>query len=79
MQAPSDRLREADPKSADAIHANNVKRVICAWNIIRRQEQRFPEHNEAEREKGPPASVCVFCSEMMCVAVCMSGLIVVWI
>lgn len=34
-------LKEADPESAEAIHANNVKRVIRALEFIRRQAGRY--------------------------------------
>ena len=50
-QALHDRLREADPKSADAIHANNVKRVIRALEYYHETGTKISEHNEAEREK----------------------------
>ena len=44
-------LRECDPKSAEMIHANNVKRVIRAIEFYRQTGQRISEHNEQEREK----------------------------
>lgn len=44
-------LRECDPKSAERIHANNVKRVIRAIEFYRQTGQRISEHNEQEREK----------------------------
>ena len=46
-QALHDRLREADPKSADAIHANNVKRVIRALEYYHETGTKISEHNEA--------------------------------
>lgn len=44
-------LQECDPKSAEAIHANNVKRVIRAIEFYRQTGRRISEHNETEREK----------------------------
>lgn len=45
------RLKEVDPASADAIHANNVKRVIRALEFYHLTGQKISEHNESEREK----------------------------
>lgn len=47
-------LAECDPKSAEAIHANNVKRVIRAIEYYHQTGKKISEHNETEREK-PPA------------------------
>lgn len=44
-------LKDCDPKSAEAIHANNVKRVIRAIEFYRQTGRRISEHNETEREK----------------------------
>lgn len=44
-------LQEIDPKSAEAIHANNVKRVIRAIEYYRQTGRRISEHNEQERQK----------------------------
>ena len=44
-------LREVDPRAADAIHANNVKRVIRALEFNRQTGMRISDHNEAERQK----------------------------
>lgn len=44
-------LREVDPRAADAIHANNVKRVIRALEFNRQTGMRISDHNEAERRK----------------------------
>ena len=46
-----EKLREVDPKSAENIHANNVKRVIRALEYYQQTGQKISEHNEAEREK----------------------------
>ena len=44
-------LREIDPKSAEDIHANNIKRVIRALEYYQQTGQKISEHNEAERKK----------------------------
>lgn len=53
-------LREVDPKSADTIHANNVKRVIRALEFYQETGQRISEHNEAERVKESPYQFAYF-------------------
>ena len=50
----------ADPKSADAIHANNVKRVIRALEYYHETGTKISEHNEAEREKDSPYQFAYF-------------------
>lgn len=47
-------LREIDPKSAEEIHANNVKRVIRAIEFYRQTGELISVHNEKEREKESP-------------------------
>ena len=59
-QSLHDRLREVDPKSADAIHANNVKRVIRALEYYHETGTQISEHNEAEREKESPYQFAYF-------------------
>ena len=44
-------LSEIDPKAAQEIHANNVKRVIRAIEFYRQTGRKISEHNAAEREK----------------------------
>ena len=44
-------LQEIDPKSAEAIHANNVKRVIRAMEFYKQTGKPISEHNEQERGK----------------------------
>jgi tRNA dimethylallyltransferase len=46
-----DMLRECDPKAAQAIHFNNVKRVIRAIEYYRQTGNKISEHNEVEKEK----------------------------
>lgn len=50
-EALHERLAKADPASAVAIHANNVKRVIRALEFYRQTGTRISEHNEAQRGK----------------------------
>lgn len=47
-------LRDVDPESADAIHANNIKRVIRALEFYRQTGKKISEHNERERQKESP-------------------------
>ena len=53
-------LREVDPASADAIHANNIKRVIRALEFYHLSGKRISEHNEKEREKKSPYHFAYF-------------------
>ena len=53
-------LQEVDPASAQAIHANNVKRVIRALEFYHETGQRISEHNEAERQKESPYRFAYF-------------------
>lgn len=53
-------LTDVDPKSAQIIHANNVKRVIRALEFYRQTGQPISEHNEAERAKESPYDFCYF-------------------
>ena len=53
-------LRDVDPESADAIHANNVKRVIRALEFYKLTGQKISEHNEKERLKESPYDFCYF-------------------
>lgn len=59
-QALHDRLREVDSKSADAIHANNVKRVIRALEYYHETGMQISEHNETERGKKSPYQFAYF-------------------
>ena len=53
-------LRKVDPKSAEDIHANNVKRVIRALEYYRQTGQKMSEHNEEERRKDSPYEFVYF-------------------
>lgn len=48
------KLREIDPESADAIHPNNVKRVIRAIEYYRLSGEKISEHNEKTKNKPSP-------------------------
>ena len=54
------RLALVDPKAAEEIHANNVKRVIRALEYYRLTGQRISEHNEEQREKESPYCFAYF-------------------
>ena len=47
-------LAQIDPASAEAIHANNVKRVIRAIEYYRQTGERISEHNEQQSQKESP-------------------------
>ena len=47
-------LRKVDPESAEAIHPNNIKRVIRALEYFQSTGQKFSDHNKEERQKGSP-------------------------
>lgn len=53
-QALHDKLREADPQSADTIHFHNVKRVIRALEFYHQSGIPISRHNEEERQKVSP-------------------------
>lgn len=53
-------LREVDPASAEAIHANNIKRVIRALEFYHLSGEKISEHNEKERQKASPYNFAYF-------------------
>ncbi|MDO4272040.1 MAG: tRNA (adenosine(37)-N6)-dimethylallyltransferase MiaA [Eubacteriales bacterium] len=53
-------LREADPKSADEIHANNVKRVIRALEFYHQNGVPISSHNETQKERKSPYNLAYF-------------------
>ena len=53
-------LKEKDPKSAEIIHENNVKRVIRALEFFEETGMPISEHNEEQREKESPYNFCYF-------------------
>ena len=46
-----EKLREVDPKGADAIHPNNIKRVIRALEYYKETGTPISTHNQVEKEK----------------------------
>ena len=55
-----DRLRKVDEKSAQDIHANNVKRVIRALEYFHQTGEKISEHNEEQRKKVSPYNFSYF-------------------
>ena len=53
-------LREVDQKSAEAIHANNRKRVIRALEFYHLTGEKISAHNERERAKESPYNFAYF-------------------
>ena len=47
-------LKKADPRAAEQVHANNVKRVIRASEYYQLTGKRISEHNEAQQQKESP-------------------------
>lgn len=47
-------LREVDPKAAEEIHPNNVKRVIRALEFYKSTGTPISEHNEEQKKKESP-------------------------
>lgn len=55
-----DLLRQVDPKAAEEIHFNNVKRVIRALEFYKKTGAPISEHNQTEREKETPYDLSYF-------------------
>ncbi|MCI5530266.1 MAG: tRNA (adenosine(37)-N6)-dimethylallyltransferase MiaA [Blautia sp.] len=53
-------LREVDPKSAQEIHANNVKRVIRALEFYHQNKTPISSHNEEQKERKSPYNLAYF-------------------
>ena len=53
-------LREVDPASAEAIHANNVKRVIRALEFYHQNGTPISEHNEEQKKQVSPYNLAYF-------------------
>lgn len=53
-------LRMVDPASAEAIHANNIKRVIRALEFHHQTGKRISEHNDQESQKTSPYNFAYF-------------------
>ena len=71
-------LAEIDPESAEAIHANNAKRVIRAIEYYRLTGEKISEHNKREREKQSPYDLYYYVLNRDRKTL-MSGLTSVWI
>lgn len=54
------KLRQVDPASADAIHENNLRRVIRALEFYEKTGIPISEHNEKERQRTSPYNFCYF-------------------
>lgn len=59
-RALHEELRKVDGASADAIHENNVKRVIRALEFYRITGKKISEHNEEQRAKESPYNYAYF-------------------
>ena len=57
-------LREVDPASADAIHANNIKRTIRALEYYELTGEPISAHNEREKERTSPYNFSGFQNTM---------------
>ncbi len=53
-------LRKVDARSAELIHANNMKRVIRALEYYEQTGMPISEHNDTERTKESPYDFCYF-------------------
>lgn len=53
-------LKQADPASAEAIHANNIKRVIRALEYYKQTGKPISAHNEEQRRKESPYNYVYF-------------------
>lgn len=53
-------LKQIDPKAAQTIHANNIKRVIRAIEYYQQTGEKISDHNEIEREKEAVYNFCYF-------------------
>lgn len=59
-EALHERLRLCDPKSADRIHPNNVRRVVRALEYFHETGGSIAEHNEAVGSAKSPYETCFF-------------------
>ena len=55
-----EKLREVDSKSAENIHANNVKRVIRALEFYHQNGTPISEHNEEQKQHTSPYNLVYF-------------------
>ena len=59
-QALHEMLRKVDPLSAEAIHENNVKRIIRALEFYELTKTPISVHNETERQRQRAFNCCYF-------------------
>lgn len=57
-------LKEVDPKSAEAIHAHNVKRVIRALEFYHQNQTPISAHNEEQKKNESPYCLAYFVLNM---------------
>ena len=55
-----EQLKAVDPKAAEEIHANNVKKVIRALEYFHQTGQQISVHNEQQRQKKSPYQFAYF-------------------
>ena len=55
-----EKLREVDSKSAENIHANNVKRVIRALEFYHQNGTPISEHNDEQKQQTSPYNLAYF-------------------
>lgn len=55
-----EKLREVDPKAAEQIHENNIKRTIRALEFYHQNGQRISEHNEEQMQHTSPYRLYYF-------------------
>lgn len=55
-----EQLEQIDPASAEAIHPNNIKRVIRALEYYKLTGEKISEHNEEQKKKTSPYNYCYF-------------------
>ncbi len=55
-----EKLQKVDPKSAQIIHAHNVKRIIRALEFYQMTGEKISKHNTEQREKSSPYQFAYF-------------------
>ena len=53
-------LKQVDPKSAEKVHPNNIKRVIRALEYHKLTGEKISDHNTEQRKKNSPYQYCYF-------------------
>ncbi len=57
-------LKEIDPESAEAIHPNNIKKVIRAIEFYRLNNKKISEHNKEEKQREAAYNAKIFVLDM---------------